>query len=158
MMKKKTLHILLSAPFLIQLGGCDSVSHWMGHKEVVLPSTPPLSTSALGDAAKTCKKKVEQLSNRKEYVPEERRKEFTMLLDLAEDNCNEMVETYERLKAATHQAESFRQNISHAESTVAKRFAPPPQTEMSSNNALNFDDAPQDLDFNDGEIFTEPLK
>ncbi len=131
---------LTSAAFL---AGCTTSS-----PRVVLPSTPPLSAEVLEQTASSCQKEVERLESRSPYVPKERKKEFETVLDLARRNCDDMAETLGRLKAATHQEQSFRQNIQHAESTML------PGTVVTEPNTQYNDTSMQ----TGGEISAEPLR
>lgn len=97
--------------------GCDHSIFQSGPK-VVLPATPPLSAEVLEQTVGSCMKEVENLKSRAPYVPEERRKEYETVLALAEDNCTDMQETLSRLKRATHQEQSYRQNIEHVKATM----------------------------------------
>ena len=144
----KTLNIafitLASTAFL---SGCNTTSS----PRVVLPSTPPLSAEVLEQTAGSCQKEVERLESRSPYVPKERKKEFNTVLDLARKNCEEMTETLGRLKAATHQEQSFRQNVQHADSTML------PGTVVSEPRAqtTQYNDTSMQTD---GEISAEPLR
>jgi hypothetical protein len=101
---------------LLPLAGCNHI--FSNSPKVVLPSTPPLSAEVLEQTAGTCQKEIERLHSRRPYVPKERKKEFETVLGIAEDTCADMVDTLSRLKAATHQEQSFRQNVQHAEATM----------------------------------------
>ena len=126
------------------LAGCNTTSS----PRVVLPSTPPLSAEVLEQTAGSCQKEIERIESRSPYVPKERKKEFETVLDLAHKNCDEMSETLGRLKAATHQEQSFRQNVQHAESTML------PGTIVAEPNTQYHDTSLQ----TGGEISAEPLR
>lgn len=128
----------------VLLVGCNTTSS----PRVVLPSTPPLSAEILEQTASSCQKEVERLESRSPYVPKERKKEFETVLDLARRNCEDMTETLGRLKAATHQEQSFRQNVQHAEATML------PGTVVAEPNTQYNDTSMQ----TGGEISAEPLR
>ncbi len=111
---KKTTIALMALTSTALLTGCQTTSS----PRVVLPSTPPLSAEVLEQTASSCQKELERLKSRSPYVPEERKKEYEAVMDLAERDCKELTETLARLKAATHQEQSFRQNVQHAEATM----------------------------------------
>lgn len=138
---KKTLVALTSTVLLV---GCHTSS-----PRVVLPSTPPLSADILEQTAGSCEKETERLRSRSAYVPDERKKEYNAVMDLAEKNCKEIVETLTRLKAATHQEQSFRQNIQHAESTMLPGtvVSEPSSSSSTVSDSVN----------SSGEISAEPL-
>ena len=117
--KSFTQHVLPAITVmvtLLPLAGCNHI--FSNSPKVVLPSTPPLSAEVLEQTASTCQKEIERLHSRRPYVPKERKKEFETVLSIAEDTCSDMVDTLSRLKAATHQEQSFRQNVQHAEATM----------------------------------------
>src|SRR5262245_51104261 len=87
----------------MHLGGCNSFSKLTSSREVVLPSTPPIASENLERIVGTCKKEVDNLTQQAAYVHPERQKEFNMVLDMAQENCADMTDTFERLKAATYQ-------------------------------------------------------
>ena len=126
------------------LTGCQTTSS----PKVVLPSTPPLSADVLEQTASSCQKEIERLQSRSPYVPQERRKEYETVMDLAKKNCEEMTETLGRLKAATHQEQSFRQNVQHAEATML------PGTVVATPGT-SYDNPSQQTG---GEISAEPLR
>lgn len=139
-----TTKIIISAFAAVAiLGGCQTTSS----PRVVLPTTPPLSAEVLEQTATSCQKEMERLRSRSPYVPEERKKEFETVLDLAERNCDEMTETLGRLKAATHQEQSFRENVKHAESTML------PGTVVAEPHTSSLNDSNIS-----GEISAEPLR
>ena len=137
---------LISLLALAALAGCNTLTS--NSPKVVLPSTPPLSAEVLEQAAKTCQKEVERLESRRPYAPKERQKEFNTVLNLAESNCSDMVDTLGKLKAATHQEQSFRQNIQHAEAILL------PGT-VVTEQGVNYDRPAQK---SGGVISEEPLR
>lgn len=150
-MKIKSLHRFLFGSAVVIVGsfqaGCNHF--FQSSPKVILPSTPPLSAEVLEQTTQTCQKEIERLQSRRPYVPKERQREFETVMRLAEDNCSKMQETLARLKAATHQEQSFRQNVHHAESTML------PGTIVSdAPNA--FDQPAHNLGSND--ISAEPLR
>lgn len=101
------------------LSGCQSVSRvFSGSKRVTLPSTPIISTESLGQVAGQCQKAIDQLRSKEDYVYEARRKEFDSLLSIAEENCDELVTTHDRMKSAGLQEQGYRQNIQYAQSLI----------------------------------------
>lgn len=131
---------LLSA---LSLVGCKQSSS----PRVILPSTPPLSAEVLEQTASTCQKELERLRSRSPYVPEERKKEYDAVMNLAEKDCSYIVDTLSRLKAATHKEQSLRQNLNHAEATML------PGTLVSEPDAKD-----DPLQKTSGDIAMEPLK
>jgi len=103
----------------VALAGCNTLDSARS-KKVIIPTAPPLATDLLLEAAATCKKEVEGLKRQSAHVPGERRKEFITVLDLADDNCQEIVETLDRLRAATYHKQSFSNSIKHAQSCVVQ--------------------------------------
>lgn len=142
-MKKMTLAFMALTSTAL-LTGCQTTSS----PQVVLPSTPPLSAEILEQTASSCQKELERLKSRGPYVPEERKKEYETVMDLAERDCKALTETLIRLKAATHQEQSFRQNVQHAEATML------PGTVVTESNS--HDNAA--LQQTGGEISAEPLR
>ena len=141
----KTMNLaLMAVASAALLTGCQTTSS----PKVVLPSTPPLSAEILEQTAGSCQKELERLKSRSPYVPTERKKEYETVLDLAERNCTEMTETLGRLKAATHQEQSFRQNVQHAEATIL------PGTIVAEPNS-RYENPSQPTE---GEISAEPLR
>lgn len=97
------------------LGGCNP---FKSSPKVVLPDTQPIEASRLASTARVCKKEIEDLESRSAYVPKERQKEFDTVVSMASDTCNELAETFERMKSATHQEQTYHQNVQHAKATM----------------------------------------
>ena len=128
---------------VLAVTGCKHTSS----PRVVLPSTPPLSAEVLEQTAASCQKEIERLSGRAPYVPQERKKEYETVMNLAEKDCKYIVDTLSRLKGATHKEQSLRQNLNHAEATML------PGTVVNPANAKD-DPTTQ----TSGEISMEPLR
>lgn len=147
----KVIHSFMSVATLLSMAGC---SLWDSNSKVVFPATPPLSAETLEQTATSCPKEIERLKSRKAYVPEERQKEYKAVVNLAENYCDEMVETLQRLKSATYQEQSYRQNLQHAEAAMVAGAVP---ANESSPPTEAFDQ-PAQQPADQGEIFSEPLK
>jgi len=146
------MKIKISVVGLLSLGLLSGCNTWdSSDTRVVLPSTPPLSAAVLEQTAGKCLANVQKINARKAYIPQERREEFETVMGLAENNCDKMVETLNRLKAATHQEQSFRQNCSHAESIML------PGTVVTEAASSGFDNPAVSPVPIEGEISSEPL-
>jgi hypothetical protein len=125
---------LMASAMTLLLAGCSA---FQKENRVIIPAAPPLPADALERIAGSCRKDIDRVNGRLPYVPEERRKEFKTMMDLAEDTCDSMVETLERLKAAARQEQTLKQSLQHAESTIAQDARDTGTMDPGANNPVS---------------------
>ncbi|MBA4749896.1 MAG: hypothetical protein H2057_04670 [Alphaproteobacteria bacterium] len=125
--------------------------HAEGGTEVKSTETPPISTQELVNLTKRCPQKIEALHEKRQNIPRELAREFSVMLGAASDECLKLQKVVEYLQVGARIRDHYLTHIKKAQAAASQEGG------LSPDETLGAELQTETKEFNDDAIESAPL-